>query len=140
MRLSTLIAALLTLIVAIFPISGVGAAAVTVHGHNHSHSHSHPASHHDHDAHEHAAQDHGAAAEQHAVRGVHAASHDPGPAGEARDWCGSVCCSFSCHFYAAESAPGITVLPVMTAILHVKGDEQVGGGLQQRIDRPPRRV
>ena len=123
-----ILAALLALSLAIFPISGMGSAVLASHAHHHhgaatAHTHDH-ATVADHDG----ADELASAADDCAG---HEASH-----GKETGCCGMG----ACHAFTVAALVGFTYSALPMGSIANRGDEQVRGELSARIERPPRTV
>jgi len=120
-----IIAVLLAITMAIFPISVPHAAVSGVHNHAAAHGHDHQ---------EHAVEA-SVSCDHQVVEGQHS-EHEGTP-----DGAGSSCCSIGgCHAVHVSLVAGLpspAVAPLPSAI---SGDEQVDGVISGRLDRPPRTV
>lgn len=129
MRLtSTLIAVLLALSMAIFPITMVRAAAMG----GHSHGATTQA---DHGDHHHPTSLEADCAPVSAVDSGCTSSEDPSHTS------GPSCCGMgACHAFQLSAAPEVFTPVRSVQIVHMSGDQQVSGAFSVRIDRPPRTV
>jgi hypothetical protein len=126
---STIIAVVLALSMAIFPVSMVRAAAMV--GHSHAGmtfvEHGNP--------HVHAASPQADCASL-ASADDHATPSDEGSQNSAPSCCGMA----ACHVFQMSAAPTVSTPTGSAHVLHSPGDEQVTGAFSVRIDRPPRTV
>lgn len=130
-----ILAALLAVCIAIFPIAMPRAAAMAGHSHQTaSAAHAHEASGH---AHEHAS----ASSENGGAHLAVIAEHDAHASdGEASGDGPSCCGTTTCHSFQTSSPPMLCKrLPVM-ALVEAVNDHQVQGLVSGRLDRPPRTV
>lgn len=119
----TVVAALLALCMAVFPVAMPQAAASKGHGHGSAvhaqDGHAHGSATHDHDIVEH----------------EHAASHD----GDEES--SSACCgTTTCHAFQISSLPTLGARLSLIGVVQVAYDHQVPGVFSGRLDRPPRTV
>lgn len=132
------IAALVAVSLAIFPIATAPAAGIGIDGGRHGLA---GLEHHDNAA---AGLDdfhHGKVGASHACdAGEPAASSPAGdPAADAQ--CAAVCCGgMACHFFQVSSVPPISAPPAEPSGLAVPGEEQLAGTVPDQLDRPPRTV
>jgi hypothetical protein len=134
LRLKPVIAWLLALSMAVFPMSMARAAVMGGHAHaateagHHGHDHgaATPSDHHG-DHHDHAAAAHADASADTAM--ADEASHASGAPS---------CCHMACQVFQVSVAPAVSTALGSAHVIQVAADEQVRGERATRIDRPPR--
>lgn len=123
----TILAALLAVCMAVFPVAMPQAAALSGHSHA-SAAHTHEAL--DGSAHVDASALH----DDRIVQHEHAASHDEEEGGS------SCCGTTACHAFQVSSLPALGVRLSLIGVVQVACDHQVPGIFSGRLDRPPRTV
>jgi len=123
----TVLALMLAVCLAVFPIAMPRAMAVAGHGHAVAAHHPQAAE---------AGDEHACASAEIDVADRHQhPSHDP----DGRD--GPPCCgTMACHALQASSVPALGAPPTTIRVVHVTRDQQIAGVLSGRLDRPPRTV
>lgn len=127
----SVVAALLAVSMAIFPISIPQAAAVGSPEVGHHHAATAEAPH----GRAHASVD----CKNVSVDGVTIAG-ECSPQQRADYATGQDCCNMVCHFFQLSAAPAVAVPVGALVTLAMVGDEQVSGPSPSRLDRPPRTV
>jgi hypothetical protein len=120
----TIVAALIAVCVAIFPIAMPRAAALTDVG---GMSVSHQAAAH---------------SDEHAVLGEHseAAHHEHASHGHSDGNESSCCGTTACHAFQVSAGPSVSALRRLIGPIRIACDQQVAEALPGRLDRPPRTV